>query len=84
VRFASALGSRRTVLIVAVLFALAHIPAMLSGGATIASFGHLGWDVGLAVGVLAVLQRSGDIWWFWMVHFALDMMQFYAVPGGAP
>jgi hypothetical protein len=80
VRFASALGSRRTVLIVAVLFALAHIPAMLSGGATVGSFAHLILDVGLAVGILSVLQRSGDIWWFWMVHFAMDMMQFYAVP----
>jgi hypothetical protein len=80
VRFASALGARRTVIIVAVLFALAHIPAMLSGGATAGSFAHLILDVGLMVGILSVLQRSGDIWWFWMVHFAMDMMQFYAVP----
>ena len=84
VRFAAALGPRRTILIVAVLFALAHVPAMVSGGATAASFGRLGLDVGLAVGVLWVLRRSGDIWWFWMVHFAMDMMQFYSVPGGAP
>lgn len=84
VRFASALGWRRTVVIVAVLFALAHVPAMLSGGSTLASFGHLGLDVALAVGILLVLRRSGDVWWFWMVHFAMDMMQFYAVPGGAP
>ena len=20
-------------------------------------------------------------WWFWLIHFAMDMMQFYAVPG---
>jgi hypothetical protein len=83
VRLGSALGWRRTVLIVAALFSLAHVPAMLSGGGTVGSLGHLVLDVGLAVGILCVLQRSGDIWWFWMVHFAMDMMQFYSVPGRA-
>jgi hypothetical protein len=52
---------------------------MLSGGATLGSFAHLVLDAALAVGIFSVLQRSGDIWWFWMVHFAMDMMQFYAV-----
>ncbi len=34
----------------------------------------------LGVLVLVVLRRSQDIWWFWCVHFALDMMQFDALP----
>jgi hypothetical protein len=30
--------------------------------------------------VLYFLQRSSDVWWFWLLHFAMDMMQFYAIP----
>jgi hypothetical protein len=36
--------------------------------------------VGLGVLALAVLYRSRDVWWFWMVHFALDMTQFFRGP----
>ena len=25
-------------------------------------------------------DRSRDVWWFWMVHFALDMTQFFQDP----
>lgn len=79
VRFAAALGTRNTVLLVAVLFSLLHVPALVQSGASLSSLGHLVLDTGLAVGILAVLQRSADVWWFWMVHFAMDMMQFYGV-----
>jgi hypothetical protein len=33
-------------------------------------------DVVLAVAVVAVVQRSADVWWFWGVHFAMDMTQY--------
>ena len=32
----------------------------------------------LGVLMLTLLQRLRDVWWFWMVHFALDMTQFFA------
>ncbi|MCI0487254.1 MAG: hypothetical protein L0229_11715 [Blastocatellia bacterium] len=79
VRFRSALGLRVTIVLVAVLFAAGHIPALLAGGATLNEMSSLFLDAGLGVGVLTVLQRSADVWWFWCVHFAMDMMQFYAV-----
>jgi len=48
----------------------------VQGGANASSLGHLILDAALTVGILAVLQRSADVWWFWMVHFAMDMTQF--------
>lgn len=76
VRFSVALGARRTILLVAVLFALAHVPSLVQSGATASGLGHLILDAALTVGILGVLQRSADVWWFWMVHFAMDMTQF--------
>lgn len=76
VRLQSAMGKRLPILLVALLFAAGHIPAMLSGGAGWHELGSLLLDASLAVGILAVLQRSADVWWFWCVHFAMDMMQF--------
>jgi len=81
VRLRAALGLRRTIVAVAVLFAAAHIPALLATGATLGELAGLVLDAGLGVMVLFFLQRAGDVWWFWWVHFAMDMMQFYAVPG---
>jgi hypothetical protein len=81
VRLRAALGLRRTIVAVAVLFAAAHIPALLANGASLGELSGLVLDAGLGVLVLFYLQRSGDVWWFWWVHFAMDMMQFYAVPG---
>lgn len=81
VRMRAALGLLWSVLLVAVLFAAAHIPAMLSTGASLNDILDLAMDAGLGIVVLYFLQRSGDVWWFWLLHFAMDMMQFYAVPG---
>ena len=81
VRVRAALGLGRTILAVAVLFAAAHIPALITSGASLGELSGLGLDAGLGVLVLFYLQKSGDVWWFWWVHFAMDMMQFYAVPG---
>jgi hypothetical protein len=81
VRMRSAIGLTRSIIVVAVLFAAAHIPAMLSTGADLNEILNLVMDAGLGIVVLYFLQRGGDIWWFWLLHFAMDMMQFYAVPG---
>jgi hypothetical protein len=79
VRFQAAMGLRGTVLLVATLFAAAHVPAMVVNGASVGDLGRLVLDAGLGVIVLSVVQRSADVWWFWCVHYALDMMQFCAV-----
>jgi hypothetical protein len=76
VRFAAALGAGRTILLVAILFALAHVPPLVQSGVNASSLGHLVLDAALGVGILTVWRRSADVWWFWMVHFAMDMSQF--------
>ena len=78
VRIAAAVGARGAVVGVAVLFAAAHVPAMLSGGAVAGEFVGLLRDFGLGVLVLSTVQRSADIAWVWPVHYALDMTQFLA------
>jgi hypothetical protein len=80
VRFRAAVGLRGTLLFVATLFAAAHIPGLLANGAATRDLVALFGDVGLGVLALAVLYRSRDVWWFWMVHFALDMTQFFREP----
>lgn len=77
VRLRAAIGLRWSIALVAVLFAAGHIPAMLANGASLAELQSLILDAVLGCSVLAVLYRSADIWWFWGVHFAMDMMQFY-------
>ncbi len=81
VRLVKALDQRWAIVIVACLFAAGHIPAMLSGGATIQELGNLLIDASLGVAVISVLTRSRDIVWFWFVHFSLDMLQFGSVNG---
>ena len=79
VRFRSALGLWQTVVLVAVLFASGHIPALLAEGVAINELESLVLDSILAICVISIIQRSADIWWFWCIHFAMDMMQLYAV-----
>jgi uncharacterized membrane protein len=76
VRLAAAVGERKAIVAVAVLFAAAHIPAMLSQGASASELIGLVRDFGLGVIVLGTAWRSADIMWLWPVHFALDMTQF--------
>ena len=83
VRLAAAL--RRTWLVavvVAGLFAAGHIPGALSSGAALVELAPLTLDMLLGVGVLLILCRSADIWWFWCVHFAMDMTQFFECSTG--
>lgn len=77
-RIRSAVGLRGAIILVASLFALGHIPAMLTAGVSLSGFGSLILDTLLGVGVIFVVQKSADILWFWMIHFAMDMMQFSA------
>jgi hypothetical protein len=81
VRVRAAVGVLWALIAVAVLFAAAHIPAMLAAPLGMTEIAGLVADAGLAIVVLYFLQRGGDVWWFFWVHFAMDMMQFYAVPG---
>ena len=78
VRLRAAMGTPLSVVLVAVLFAGGHIPALISDGVALADLSSVILDAGLVVAVIAVLQRSGDIWWIWCVHFAMDMMQYYS------
>jgi hypothetical protein len=78
VRLRGAVGQRWTLVLVAVLFAAAHVPGMLAGGTDASSLLRLSGDVVLGVLALTLLQRVRDVWWFWMIHFALDMTQFFA------
>jgi hypothetical protein len=80
VRFRAAIGLWATILLVAILFAAAHIPAMVATGASLGELARLVMDAGLGTVIFFVAQRSADVWWLWCVHFAMDMMQFVAVP----
>jgi len=68
--------------VVAGLFAAGHIPGALSSGAALAELLPLTLDIMLGVGILLVVYRSADIWWFWCVHFAMDMTQFFEAATG--
>jgi hypothetical protein len=81
VRLSAVIGTRGAILAVAVLFAAGHIPTMISEGASLSELGSLAADAALGVAIVAVALRSRDIWWFWCVHFAMDMTQFERVSG---
>jgi hypothetical protein len=76
VRLTAKIGAAWAAACVGILFALAHIPALLSGGATLSSLGSLVIDSALAVAILFTLTRARDILWFWPLHFMLDLAQF--------
>lgn len=76
VRVAAALGPRRAIVAVALLFAAAHIPAMIAGGVASSEMIGLVRDFGLGLIVLSTVWRSADIMWLWPIHYALDMTQF--------
>jgi hypothetical protein len=81
VRLAAAIGARWATVLVAVLFAVGHIPAMVAGGATWSELGGLLRDAALGAAAISVLQHSRDVLWFWCIHFSLDMMQFGRITG---
>ncbi len=82
VRLRAALGERRSLLAVvavAFLFSAAHYPQHLRDGlSTLGATRMVVMNGLLVLALVYVLQRSNDILWFWPIHFATDMMQFYA------
>jgi hypothetical protein len=76
----AALGNTLSIVLAALLFTGAHLPTLIAQGASPAEALNLFLDAGLGLLALAILRRSQDIWWFWCVHFAMDMMQFDALP----
>lgn len=82
VRFKAAVGQKWflwAIIGVAFLFSAAHYPLKMDQGLSFLTATREVLIDGLLVSaVLYVLQRSQDILWFWCIHFAMDMMQFYA------
>lgn len=81
VRLAGAIRRTWATVVVACLFAVGHVPAMVSLGVTWSELAGLVWDAGLGVIAILVLQRSRDVVWFWFIHFCLDMTQFAGISG---
>ncbi|MEM6767637.1 MAG: CPBP family glutamic-type intramembrane protease [Bacteroidota bacterium] len=80
VRLSAWIGRRWSIGIVAALFAAGHIPSLLADGATLNELSSLLLDVTIGVIILSAVSKSKDVWWFFPVHFVMDMTQFY---GGA-
>lgn len=82
VRFRAAIGERWFLVVlitVAVLFSASHYPSKLGEGLSfLAATREVAIDAALVSAAIVVLQRSKDIVWFWFLHCAMDMMQFYA------
>ncbi|MEB3347771.1 CPBP family glutamic-type intramembrane protease [Aquimarina gracilis] len=77
VRLSKWIGSSWTIGIVAILFAAGHIPSMIADGYSLAELGSLILDTAIGVVILSVISRSKDVWWFFLVHFTLDMTQYF-------
>lgn len=77
VRLSAWIGREWAIGIVALLFAAGHIPSLLSSGASTIEISSLFIDTFIAIVILSAVSKSKDIWWFFMVHFALDMAQYY-------
>ena len=77
VRLSAWIGRKWTIGIVALLFAAGHIPSLISSGASTVEISSLFIDTFIAIVILSAVSKSKDVWWFFMVHFALDMSQYY-------
>lgn len=77
VRLAAWIGRKWSILLVSILFAAGHIPALISNGYEINAVSSLVLDVGIGVIILSAVSKSKDVWWFFIVHFTLDMTQYY-------
>ena len=78
VRLSSWIRVRWSIIIVALFFAAAHIPSLLANGTTLEEISLLVFDFGLGLILIGTINKSKDMWWFFMVHYAMDMTQFYA------
>jgi len=77
VRLSAWIGNKKAIILVSILFAAGHIPSLLANGFVITELGSLLFDMAIGIVILSALSKSKDIWWFFMLHFALDMTQFY-------
>ncbi|HET9515078.1 MAG TPA: hypothetical protein VFO95_14195 [Gemmatimonadales bacterium] len=75
VRIAGVLGPVAAPLLAGVILAAGHLATSVQTGVTEGILQLALLDVVLAMAVVAVVQRSADVWWFWGVHFAMDMTQ---------
>lgn len=77
-RLRGVIGTRWTVVAVAVLFAVGHIPALLAGGdSIIAELPSLGVSVAIGLMVMGAVLATRSIWWVWPVHTSMDITQLY-------
>jgi hypothetical protein len=76
-RMRGAVGVLAAIALVAALFASGHIPAMLANGATPGQLMTLFLDAGIGVLVLGAIMTTRSIWWFWPIHTAMDLTQFF-------
>lgn len=80
--FNRAVGNRGTLIglvVVSCLFAYGHLPSKLEEGTgLITAMTDLTFDALLGIGICYSILRSKDFLWFWPIHFAMDMMQFYS------
>jgi hypothetical protein len=79
VRLSAWIGNYRAIFIVAILFAAGHIPSLLFNDFAVTELGSLFLDSFIGVAILSVVSKSKDVWWFFMLHFALDMSQYYGM-----
>jgi hypothetical protein len=77
VRLSAWIGRKWTIGMVALLFAAGHIPSLIASGASTVEMSSLFIDTFIAIVILSAVSKSRDVWWFFMVHFALDMSQYY-------
>lgn len=68
--------ARTAIAATGLLFALAHVPAMLGTALRASEFAQLVADGLLSAAVVAVLLRLRDVWCVWPVHVVMDLTQF--------
>jgi hypothetical protein len=66
VRMRAAIGLLWSILVVGVLFAAAHIPAMLSTGADLDDISISPWMPGSVSSFCIFSSARSDVWWFWL------------------
>lgn len=77
-RVRTIIGTAGTVAAVAILFAAAHIPAMLAqGGGILEGAPALAISAFIGVLVMGAVLCTRSIWWAWPVHTCMDIAQFY-------
>jgi len=76
-RLAKWIGFKWSIGLVAFLFAVGHIPSMINNGYSIEEMSSLIFDTGIGVVILTAVSKSKDVWWFFIIHFVLDMTQYY-------